>query len=61
MNMSCTWMTILDCLFYAFDILSRDVSLEDSAKLVVASLYQKATKIRLILASKEVTLVSNMN
>ena len=32
-------MTILDCLFYAFDSLSWDVSLEDIAKLVVAWLY----------------------
>ena len=29
-------MTILDCLFYDFDSLSWDVSLEDIAKLVVA-------------------------
>ena len=38
-SLSCTWMTILDCLFYAFDSLSWEVSLEDIAKLVVAWLY----------------------
>ena len=32
-------MTIIDCLFYAFDSLSYDVSLEYIAKLVVAWLY----------------------
>ena len=33
--LSCTWMTIIDSL-YASDNLSRDVSLENIAKLVVA-------------------------
>ena len=35
-SLSCTWMTIMDCLFYASDSLSLDVSLECIAKLVVA-------------------------
>ena len=37
-SLSCTWMTITDGLFYASDSLSRDVSLESIAKLVVAGL-----------------------
>ena len=32
-------MTIIDCLFYAFDSLSHDVLLENIAKLVVVWLY----------------------
>ena len=32
----CTWMTIIDSLFYIIDSLSLDVSLELNAKLVVA-------------------------
>ena len=35
-SLSCTWMTIIDSLFYASDSLSWDVSLEYIAKLVVA-------------------------
>ena len=35
-SLSCTWMIILDCLFYVFDSLSQDISLEDIANLVVA-------------------------
>ena len=36
-SLSCTWMTIIDCLFYASDSLSRDVSWEYIiAKLLVA-------------------------
>ena len=38
-SMSCTWIVILDCLFYAFDSLSWDISLRDIANLVVALLY----------------------
>ena len=34
-SLSCTWMTIIDYLFYAFDSLSPDVLLECIAKLVV--------------------------
>ena len=37
-SLSCTWVTTIDFLFYASDSLSRDVSLEYIAKLVVASL-----------------------
>ena len=36
-------MTINDCLFYAFDSLSLDVSLEDVAKFVVARLYTETS------------------
>ena len=32
-SLSCTWMTIIDCQFYASDSLSRDVSWEYIAKL----------------------------
>ena len=35
-SLSCTWMTIINCLFYASDSLSIDVSLESVAKSVVA-------------------------
>ena len=35
-SLSCTWITIIDCLFYASDILSRDVTWEYIAKLLVA-------------------------
>ena len=38
-SLSCNWMTIIDCLFYAFDSLSLDISLEYVAKLAVAMLY----------------------
>ena len=34
-SLSCTWMTIIDCLFYAFDNLYGDVLLEYIPKLVV--------------------------
>ena len=37
-------MTILYCIFYAFDSLSQDVSLEYIAKLVVAWLYYDKVK-----------------
>ena len=37
-SLSCNWMTIIDCLFYAFDSLSLDISLEYVAKLAVAML-----------------------
>ena len=39
-SLSCTWMTIIDCLFYASDNLSGDVSREYIAKLLVAWLYK---------------------
>ena len=35
-SLSCTWMAILDCLFYASGSLSGDVSWEYIAKLLVA-------------------------
>ena len=35
-SLSCTWMPIIDCLFYAFGSLSRDVSREYIAKMLVA-------------------------
>ena len=38
-SLSCTRMTIIDCLWYASDSLSRDVSWEVIAKLLVAWLY----------------------
>ena len=38
-NLSCTWMTIIDCLFYASDSLSWDVSWEYIAKFLVVWLY----------------------
>ena len=38
-GLSCTRMTITDCLFYDFDSLSRDISMEYIAKLVVVWLY----------------------
>ena len=38
-SLSCTWMTIINCLFYAFDSFSLDVLLEYIAKLVVVWLY----------------------
>ena len=34
--LSCTWMAIIDCLFYASDSLLSDVSSEYIAKLLVA-------------------------
>ena len=40
-SLSCTWMKIIDCLFYASDSLSWDVSWEYIAKLLVAWLYMK--------------------
>ena len=39
-SLSCTWMTIIDCLFYASDSLSRAVSWDYIAKLLVAWFYQ---------------------
>ena len=38
-SLSCSWMAIIDCLFYASDSLSRDVSWGNIAKLLVAWLY----------------------
>ena len=35
-SLSCTWMAIIECLFYASDSLSWDVSWEYIAKLLVA-------------------------
>ena len=34
-SLSCTWMTVIDCLFYASGSLSSDVSREYIAKLLV--------------------------
>ena len=39
-SLSCTWKTIIDCLFYVSGSLSGDVSWEYMAKLLVAWLYQ---------------------
>ena len=41
-------MTILDCLFYAFDSLSLDVSLELNANLVVAWMYDEIPNLFLV-------------
>ena len=38
-SLSCTRMTIIDCLFYASDSLSGDVSWECIAKFLVTWLY----------------------
>ena len=35
-SLSSSWKAIIDCLFYAFHSLSGDVSMKNTAKLVVA-------------------------
>ena len=42
-SLSSTWMTIINCLFYASGSLTRDVSLEYTAILLVAWLYMVNT------------------
>ena len=37
-SLACTWMTIIDSIFFIIDILSLDISLEGNAKCVVAQL-----------------------
>ena len=48
-RLALTLCLLTDCLFYAFDSLSRDVSLEYIAKLVVARLYTRIDSLEKIL------------